>query len=262
MAYPHLRRESARRVFKAWRRLGGLLRSCVRRIPTACGLCGGRSQGGLLCGYCHRATIRSMASGMPRCAVCCLALDTGGSCPDCSRLAPAFDRILAAFDYAPPGDLLIHQLKAARNFTSAGMLAAMLADAVAVAAPALPEGTILVPVPASRSAILRRGFNPAAEIARSLATQLQLPCRPALLMRVREGVGQTRLGRAQRVSSTRLLYYCPQGVEGSHIAVVDDVLTTGSTLNSIALAFKAAGAASVTGLVLARTPYHAEWHCL
>lgn len=203
-----------------------------------------------------------MADGMARCAVCCLALDARGTCPDCSRLAPAFDRVLAAFDYASPGDLLIHQLKIGRNFTSAGMLAAMLADAMAAASPALPRGIILVPVPASRSAILRRGFNPAAEIARCLAAQLQLPCRPALLMRLREGVRQTHLGRAQRASSARLLYYCPQSVQDAHIAVVDDVLTTGSTLNSIALAFKAAGAASVTGLVLARTPYRPQQHCL
>ncbi|MGB3290478.1 MAG: phosphoribosyltransferase family protein, partial [Burkholderiaceae bacterium] len=79
--------------------------------------------------------------------------------------------------------------------------------------------------------------------------------RPALLRRGREGLRQAHLGRAQRASSTRLLYHCPQRVQGQHIAVVDDVLTTGSTLNSIALAFKEAGAASVTGLVLARTPY-------
>lgn len=196
-----------------------------------------------------------MAGGAARCAVCCLAMDARGACPDCSRLAPAFDRVLAAFDYAPPGDLLIHQLKAGGRFTSAGMLAAMLADAVAAAVPALPREAILVPVPASRSAILRRGFNPAAELARCLATQLQLSCRPELLLRVREGVKQTHLGRAERASSARRLYYCPRKVEGAHIAVVDDVLTTGSTLNSIALAFKAAGAASVIGLVLARTPY-------
>ncbi len=212
--------------------------------------------------YCHRAAIASMASGAARCAVCCLAMDAQGACPDCSRLAPAFDRVLAAFDYAPPGDLLIHQFKVGRRFTSAGMLAAMLADVAAAAVPALQRGTILVPVPASRSAILRRGFNPAAELARCLAAHLQLSCRPALLQRVREGVKQTHLGRAERASSARLLYYCPRRVEGAHIAVVDDVLTTGSTLNSIALAFKAAGAASVIGLVLARTPYRPESHCL
>ncbi|UYO93435.1 ComF family protein [Pollutimonas sp. M17] len=254
MADPHPSCESTHPRLAAWRRLGALFKACARHIPTACVLCRGRSRGGLLCAHCHRSTIGSMAGGLARCAVCRLALDVNGACPDCNRLAPAFDRVLAAFDYAPPGDLLIHQLKTGRSFTSAGMLAAMLADAVAAASPALHKDAILVPVPASRAAIVRRGFNPAAEIARCLAAQLRLPCRPGLLLRGREGARQTHLGRAQRASSTRLLYLCPQNVEGAHIAVVDDVLTTGSTLNSIALAFKDAGAASVTGLVLARTP--------
>src|SRR3546814_9976041 len=74
------------------------------------------------------------------------------------------------------------------------MLAAMLADTVVAASPSLPKGVVLVPVPASRAAILRRGFNPAAEIARCLSTQLRLPCRPGLLRRTREGVRQTHLG--------------------------------------------------------------------
>src|SRR3546814_2346669 len=86
-------------------------------------------------------------------------------------------------------------------------------------------------------------------MARCVSTQLRLPCRPGLLRRTREGVRKTHLGLAQRASSVRSLYFCPQDVLGRHIAVVDDVLTTGSTLHSIALTLKAAGAATVTGLV-------------
>src|SRR3546814_9806333 len=144
-----------------------------------------------------------MAGGAARCVVGCLALNAQGICADWSRLVPAFDRVLAAFDYAPPGDLLIHQLKVGRRFVGAGMLAAMLADTVVAASPSLPKGVVLVPVPASRAAILRRGFNPAAEIARCLSTQLRLPCRPGLLRRTREGVRQTPLGLAPRAARVR-----------------------------------------------------------
>ena len=82
-----------------------------------------------------------------------------------------------------------------------------------------------------------------------------MPYRPQLLLRVQEGQRQTRLGRADRSRSVQDLYGCPRRVDGAAIAIVDDVLTTGSTLHSIALQFKDAGAQSVCGLVLARTPY-------
>jgi predicted amidophosphoribosyltransferase len=74
-------------------------------------------------------------------------------------------------------------------------------------------------------------------------------------LRTHEGVKQTSLSRVQRAQSAQRLYRCARRVDGAHIAVVDDVATTGSTLHSIAREFKAAGAASVCGLVIARTPY-------
>lgn len=252
---------SALREFAPHRRVGLRRRfylAChagVARVPTPCVLCQGRAKGGGLCQFCHAAVLRSMLEGQPRCPVCCLVLDAHQQCSDCASRQPVFDRIIAAFDYAPPGDLLIHYLKAGRRFTSAGMLAGLLAGAVRQAAPALPQGTILVPVPSSRASILARGFNPAAEIARSLSRQLNIACRPEFLLRVQEGIRQTHLKRTERTHSVQSLYACSGRMDNASIAVVDDVLTTGSTLHSIAQAFKAAGASSVYGLVLARTPY-------
>ncbi|AEC21097.1 hypothetical protein PT7_2557 [Pusillimonas sp. T7-7] len=232
----------------------------LARVPAVCGLCHDSAYGGQLCGYCYQAVTQSMVSGALRCQVCQLALDSQGACPDCTQHTPAFDRVIAAFDYAAPGDLLIHRLKVQRQFTSANMLAGLLADAVRATQPVLPEQLVLVPVPASRTALLRRGFNPAAELAYSLARRLQRPCRPGLVIRMREGVKQSQLGRSARMHSVQSLYACPRSLHGAHIAVVDDVLTTGSTLHSIAQALKAAGAASVWGLILARTPYHVGDH--
>ncbi len=230
-------------------------RAAMARVPTTCGLCRDSARGGGLCAYCRHAVLHSMRAHVPRCAVCCLRLSGHGRCPDCAQRPPAFDRIIAAFDYAEPGDLLIHYLKVQRQFTSAGMLAGLLADAVQAGGAGLPPDAVLVPVPSSRGALLRRGFNPAAEVTQGLARRLHRPYRPELLFRVREGRRQASLGRAARWHSAQSLYGCARAIPGAHVAVIDDVLTTGSTLHSAALALKAAGAASVWGLVLARTPY-------
>lgn len=167
---------------------------------------------------------------------------------------PVYDRLIVAFEYAAPGDALVRQFKSARHFVLAPMLASLLANAVRNAAPVPSRNTIVVPVPASCAGIVHRGFNPAAEIARYLARQLGMRYRPGLLRRVREAPRQASLPRAERMRSVLSLYDCPQRVDGLDIAVVDDVITTGSTLNSIARVLKDAGAASVCAVVLARTP--------
>lgn len=207
---------------------------------------------------CQASVTHSMRRGGLRCSRCSLALDGLAACPDCSRRPPAFERVIAAFDYAYPGDVLIHHLKVGRRYISAGMLADLLAAAVRRAAMPLAADTLLLPVPSSRAALMRRGYNPAAEVARALARRLQVEYRPGLVTRRREGARQAHLSRADRLRSVQDLYQCGQPLHGASVAVVDDVLTTGSTLHGMAVALKEAGAVTVTGLVLARTPYAAH----
>jgi ComF family protein len=256
MTYLPISREYAPGRIARWAlRVRRRYESVLECVPTSCPLCQGRARGGRLCHGCLGDVTRSMRGAAPRCPICCLALAHHGGCPDCLLRAPAFERIIAAFDYALPGEVLIRHLKVANRFAHARMLAELVAHAVNIAVPAAPGHTILVPVPASRASIYRRGFNPAAEVARCLSWQLSLRYRPDLLLRTHEGVKQTSLSRVQRAQSAQRLYRCARRVDGAHIAVVDDVATTGSTLHSIAREFKAAGAASVCGLVIARTPY-------
>lgn len=256
MAHPPALREYAQAPAKGLRRrFQEVLLAGLDRVPAPCLLCQVTSRGGHLCGHCRAAVTRSMREHRWRCTVCRLELGGSGTCPDCSARPPAFSGVVAAFEYAAPGDLLIHHMKVEHRFATARTLAWLMADALACAGTALPANTILVPVPASRASIRQRGFNPASEIARSLAHRLDFPCRPTLLRRAQEGVRQTHLTRRERSRSTSGLYACTQRLDGCCIAVVDDVLTTGSTMHSIALELRAAGAASVLGLVAARTPF-------
>lgn len=273
------------REFHAWGR------SWRESLPLDCLLCRNRTPRGL-CRHCRDAVTASMRGQTDRCPRCGLGLSGAGvasplvaeavqraalrmgvadsarhaalhtagpACPDCQALSPALFRVLGAFDYHWPGDLLIHRLKRRRNFHSAPVLAWLLADHInaqraAGAALWCPERTLVTAVPASSASLILRGFNPAAEVGRMLARQLGLAWRPDLVLRVREGGRQKQLDRQARQRGVQGLYRCPGGVAGREVLVVDDVMTTGSTLDAIAQVLAGQCAFRVWGAVLARTP--------
>lgn len=230
-------------------------------LPVACLLCEQRAPGTGLCPHCHDRVTSSMRNGtVARCLRCCLALSATADCADCKERTPAFDRVVAGFDYAHPGDLLIQALKVQRRFTHATALSSILAESVRLACDnrqeALPRPLLVVPVPSGEVALRQRGFNPAGEIARGLAPYLGAPVRVDMLRRGSGAGQQKQRSRRERAQQAATLYDCVRRCEGYHIALVDDVMTTGATLHSIAVALRRAGALSVTGLVAARTPLH------
>ncbi len=255
------------------RELRAALPALRMRIPVECMLCRTRCGGGL-CGPCQAAVCASMAS-TPRCPRCDLALHKtpvavcpeaaltqagsrprAASCPDCSHRPPAFERVVSAFDYQWPGELLIQRLKQQGRFGSAPVLAGLLAERCELLGNS--ERTLVVAVPSSLRSLTLRGYNPAAEVGRALAGRLGLAWRPGLLCRTREGHRQKTLGRQARQESVEDLYECAAEVRDSEILVVDDVMTTGSTLSAIARVLKGAGANQVYGAVVARTPSRSE----
>ncbi|QEI09080.1 ComF family protein [Pigmentiphaga aceris] len=167
---------------------------------------------------------------------------------------------MIAFDYAEPADLLILQLKQRGQYARAGLLARLLAESIRHQG-GLPADTRLVPVPASTASLARRGFNPANEIARALGRELGLPVARGLLTRTREAPAQHSLGRQARSRNAQALFRTTGAIDGWHLAVVDDVMTTGATLDAVSRALLGAGAASVTALAVARTPFPA-WHAV
>ncbi|HET8598349.1 MAG TPA: ComF family protein [Castellaniella sp.] len=221
-----------------------------RWVPADCPGCGRRLAGQGLCAGC--ADLLAGDPGIPRCGFCAHPL-AAGRCPDCPPGPSACDRVIAAFDYTGLGRVLVHDYKIRRRLSLAGLLADRLAQAVRGAdgpAPGLPDW--IVPVPAHRTALRLRGFSPPAELARLLARRLGPACRLDGVRRVREGPKQAVLGRTQRLRAQAGAYACDGGVAGARIAIVDDVLTTGATMQAVAGALKTAGAARVEGWVLAR----------
>ncbi|CAM4289294.1 ComF family protein [Bordetella tumbae] len=258
-------------------RLGGVTRRMFSLVATDCPLCEGRAAGGGLCAGCRDDITQTMQNAGYRCTRCAQRMLFGGqACQGCADMCPVFTQAIAAFDYEPPFDSLIGRYKAEHRFGLSTTLAQLLAGAIARAggiartgsrsAPCQPEqvegrgtyalkaSTVLIPIPSSSASLRRRGFNPAAELAASLGACLQLPVRRGALRRLREGPRQAYSGRQARQRGAQGLFACVAPVQGLSIGLVDDVMTTGSTVNAAAHALLRAGAADVTVLVAARTP--------
>lgn len=239
-------------------------------IPLECLLCSRRTPGGL-CVWCQTAVLESTSNAVRRCLRCDLLLDLREpGCPDCGSLSPFLQGVVAAFDYAWPGELLIRALKRQGRFSVAPLLADLLAERLKQRAAGVglqdvlgqaaeqrssaATSMVVTAVPASRRSLVERGFNPAAEVGRILARRLGLPWRPELVSRKDDGRQQKALGRAARRAEVQGRYAAEMALEGRQVLLVDDVMTTGSTLSAIADVLHEKGASRVWGAVVARTP--------
>lgn len=183
----------------------------------------------------------------PGCAVCAHPLATPGICGRCLATPPHFDRVIAATRYGFPVDGLIQACKYGGRLATVHALAAMLNKH-------RPQpADLIVPMPLSAQRLRERGFNQALELARVIARSTPVPVDAAVCVKVRETSPQTRLPWKERRRNIRGAFVALGDLTGKHVVVVDDVLTTGATMSELARNLKHAGAASVTGWVIART---------
>ena len=226
----------------------GLLNNCLNitrsLIPQTCLLCWTDSGTGALCPPCLDDLPWLPRS---RCGVCALPLASGWVCGACLDHPPRFDRVEAVFAYRFPVDALIHTYKYGGRLALARALGGLLARQVA------RDVDAIVPMPLARGRLAERGFNQALEIARVAAAATGIALLPRACRKVTETPAQTMLPWKERARNVRRAFVCDADLEGKRIAVVDDVLTTGATLNELARVLRKAGAASVRGWVIART---------
>ncbi len=213
-------------------------------LPSACLLCGDLTGAEALCASC-RADLPRLPE--PRCPVCAIPLATlAPVCGACLARPPAFDATLALWRYGYPLDHLVQQLKFAHRLAGAALFARAL-----LAGPH-PCGDVIVPVPLSSARLKERGFNQAVEIARPLARALGLPLDTTSLSRMRDTSPQSRLPWRARRDNVRHAFACTRDFTGRRVIVVDDVMTTGATLDAVARVLKDHGAQRVTNWVVAR----------
>lgn len=235
-------------------------------LPASCALCGA-SGGEMLCAGCAAQFFGGDAT-VVRCRRCANPLPGGDAeadadaglgalCGACRVHPPAFDITLTATDYAIPIDQLVLQLKFGHRLALASLFARLLRDAV-LQRPDFVLPALLCPVPLGPRRLAERGYNQSLEIARPLARSLGVALHPRLLSRVRETVAQSSVAPEQRQQNIADAFAIPDAalVRGRHVGVVDDVMTSGRTLNELAATLKRHGAARVSNLVFARTPPH------
>ncbi len=212
-----------------------------RLFPQSCLLCQARH--GPLCQSCQ-ADLPWLPQN--RCPVCAQSTANGETCGHCLKETPAFDRTHALFAYGFPVDRLIQRFKYAENLALAPFLGALLAEHV------VNKPDIWLPMPLHANRLKERGFNQAVEITRELSQQTGIAMQPAWAARERDTPPQAGLKREARRKNMRGAFTCKPDVGGLHIGIVDDVMTTGSTLDALAGTLKQAGAKEVSCLVVAR----------
>jgi len=224
-------------------------------LPSACLICA-KVQRDVVCACCTRSLLQIV----PRCPRCAMPGTLPGQCDACAcdnpgdrpGIAP-IDATLTLGDYVEPFDRLVLRLKFGGQLPAAGWIAAQLAARMRTSG-CRPD--LLVPVPLAPARLAERGFNQAWEIARPLARLLGVAASPTLLARRRDTVSQRALDLPARQANLHDAFVVadPHRLDGLHIGLVDDVMTTGATLREAARVLKAHGAARVTALPALRTP--------
>jgi ComF family protein len=220
-------------------------------LPQECVLCGAveslriHGHSTLLCDAC-RGDLPYLSK--PGCPVCALPTAGGNVCGRCLADPPHFDATHAALAYEYPVEPLMQFYK----YRSGVAVGALLADLLNtdIAAPAAVDFVAVIPLSPARLA--ERGFNQALEIARPLARMHDIPLRADLGVRIRHTGAQAALPFAERRKNVRGAFACMENLSGMRIAVVDDVMTTGATLDEFAGTLKKRGAARVVNWVVAR----------
>lgn len=216
-------------------------------FPQACMLCSA-SEGGAhaLCTACLKDLPWHTTE---RCPQCGLASLDNQICGHCLKSPPAFDATQALFRYEYPLDAMLQRYKYSHLLTMAKTFGELLANSISLTT----HPDIIIPMPLHSQRLQERGFNQAVEVARVIAKQLHIKLDHQSCARIKLAPPQVSLPLKQRVKNMHGAFTCHQKLDGLRIALLDDVMTTGASLNALASTVKSAGASHVECWVIART---------
>ena len=223
-------------------------------LTPTCVSCGNHGANFLdLCAACH-AELKWNLHACQRCAIP-LPVTDSDLCGACLRRPPRFHASYCAFEYGYPISQFVRALKYRHSPSHAQVLGKLLADYLqSHHQHHWPE--CIVPVPLSSLRYRQRGFNQAIEIGRFIESALKIRMNTSLLLRARHTIEQAGLSRRERRKNLRNAFAIAGDVIPKHIAILDDVVTTGSTVNEIARTLKRAGVQRVEVWAIARASLH------
>jgi len=221
------------------------MRFPTRLFRQACAVCS--LAPGPVCAACEADFF---PAGQRRCAVCAIRLHGDDLvCGSCLVSPPGFHRATALADYAPPVDAMVMALKFRARLELAPLFGGLLAQRVAATG-----DTLVVPVPLAFERMAERGFNQSLQIARAFCRDSDARLAAGAVRRIRHAPPQQTLALEARRRNVRGAFEITGDVRGRDVLVVDDVMTSGSTMDEIARMLASAGAAHVHAIVVARTP--------
>ena len=179
-------------------------------------------------------------------------------CGQCQQSPPPVDYLISSLHYAYPVGYLISQLKFQRHLSHAKIFSQLLLTTLQAyyskSSVALPE--IMIPVPLHKKRIRQRGFNQALEIARPIAKELNIPISSDAIQRTKHTEAQSLLSAVERRKNLRHSFEIVKPITADHIVLLDDVVTTGTTVYELASLLKKQGVKTVSVWTVARATHH------
>jgi len=174
-------------------------------------------------------------------------------CGQCIQKRPHFDHSLVFFPYSAPFDYLIHTVKFSGKLATTRLLGLLMAQQIHNSIHALdelPDGLLAVPLHPARQR--ERGYNQATELARPISKELKIPLLHNLAQRIKATPAQSSLPLRERRQNLKDAFVVNYPIKNQHIAIIDDVMTSGATVNTLATKLKQAGARRVSVWCLCR----------
>jgi ComF family protein len=219
-------------------------------LSPTCSVCHGTSDTRFdLCTACHNE-LPWLEIACQQCALP-LASEKAPICGQCLTHPPAFQKSLSLFHYAPPITHMINQLKFKQRLVASRLLGALLAEKVIpfYQTDTLPK--LIIPVPLHKKRLQERGFNKALELAKCVSQTLHIPIASTAVKRLHNTAQQSQLPAAKRAGNVRNAFKVEKKL-AQHVAIIDDVMTTGSTAQAMSQALKVAGVQRVDVWSIAR----------
>ncbi|MEN8213336.1 MAG: ComF family protein [Pseudomonadota bacterium] len=222
-------------------------------LPGCCLLCGQLSGS-------EQDICRACRSRLPvndhQCRICAQPLPSsipqGSLCGRCQKKPPLFDHCFAPYRYQDDLIRLHHNFKFHHKLAAGRLMAELMGERLAVPSRRLPQ--LLLPAPLHPGRLRERGFNQALELAHRLASQLSISVDSGSIVRTRNTLAQSSLPKKERQRNIRGAFTLSAGIDHAHVAIIDDVMTTGLTVNEIAKTLRDAGVSVIEVWVFARTP--------